>query len=188
MGATSMINLMIIGLTDSQWGNIICCPINFAYCHPCDYTTETDGNLKVHTQEMHAPVVKTCNRCDYTAETDKNLIDHTQKEHSSSTKTCNQCDYTTKKDGNLKVHIQRMHAPVEVEPQQENAEQRNISEYRCNFCEFVSSSIDSIWNHKLDKQTGQSFNFNNLDKDDRKDFLFHMLADQNNDLLEEVWV
>ena len=96
----------------------------------------------------------------------------------------------------LEVHIQATHAPVEdehvsneelhEEPVEAAGGQRHLSEYKCNFCEFVSSSIDQIWNHKLDKHTGQSFNFNNFDKNDRKDFLFHMLADQNNDLLEEV--
>ena len=43
-----------------------------------------------------------------------------------------------------------------------------------------------IWNHKLDKHTGQSFNFNNLDKVGKKNLLFNLLAEQNNDVLEEV--
>ena len=145
-----------------------------------------DENLKGHTQETHAPVAKMCNKCDYIAETDKNLKDHTQKEHAPVNKKCKQCVYTNKTDGNLKVHVQNTHAPIEVDPTQENAEQENSSEYRCNFCEYVSGSIETIWNHKLDKHTGQSFNFNNLDKDGSKDSVLHLLAGQNIDLLEEV--
>ena len=58
--------------------------------------------------------------------------------------------------------------------------------YKCNFCDYSSESLDQICNHKLDKHTGQSVNFNNMDKVDNNNFLFKLLAEQNNDLLEEV--
>ena len=111
--------------------------------------------------------------------------------------TCHQCDFKTETEGKLNDHMQTMHHSEEHEneisiteqsetgtPQQEK--ENAPGSYKCNLCEFKSDCIDLIWNHKLDKHTGESFNFNKLDKDSRKNVLFNILAEQNVDLIEEV--
>ena len=65
-------------------------------------------------------------------------------------------------------------------------EDDNGHTYKCNLCEFRADSVDLIWKHKLDKHTGESFNFNKMDKNSRKNILFNILAEQNVEIIEEV--
>ena len=69
---------------------------------------------------------------------------------------------------------------------QKHQEENQPPKYECNFCEFSAEIINDIWNHKLEKHTGQSLNFNNLDKDVEKNDILKFLAEQNTDIIEEV--
>jgi hypothetical protein len=74
----------------------------------------------------------------------------------------------------MKHHMKKEHAGV------------NGAKYKCNLCEFSASSVDSIWNHKLDNHTGEYFNVKTLNNNERKDMLFSLIAEQNVELMEEV--
>ena len=74
----------------------------------------------------------------------------------------------------MKHHMKREHSGV------------NDAKYKCNLCEFSASSVDNIWNHKLDNHTGEYFNVKTLNNNERKDMLFSLIAEQNVELMEEV--
>ena len=82
--------------------------------------------------------------------------------------------------------MQTSHQPSEKEQFKKTVTEDSIPIYKSKFCEYGSESLDQIWNHKLDEHTGQSINFNNMDKVDTNKLLFKLLAEQNNAVLEEV--
>ena len=86
----------------------------------------------------------------------------------------------------MRKHTEREHKDKLGYNTKKTVTEESNQKYKCNFCDYASDTIGQIWNHKLDKHTGQSFNFNNIDKVDKNNFLFNLLAEQNTDVLEEV--
>ena len=80
---------------------------------------------------------------------------------------CDVCDYQCCLPLEMKEHGKTHHSKETGRQEGNVPEKDKIPAFKCNLCDFASQSIDQIWNHKLDKHTGQAFNFNNLDASDR---------------------
>ena len=145
-------------------------------CKRCKVIKECIDDLNVHIQTVHkiirvdlqsTDIIVRCGQCEYTCKLNVQLKQHMKKKHRTSKTATFHSNETGKQEGNV-------------------PEKDKIPAFKCNLCDFASQSIDQIWNHKLDKHTGQAFNFNNLDASDRNNIRFSFMAEQNADLMEEV--
>ena len=64
-----------------------------------------------------------------------------------NSKNCPPCNFTSEAELNLSAHSKESHTPVNDEHvqnvQADNvAEGKKVSGYKCNFCDFISSSLD----------------------------------------------
>ena len=139
---------------------------------------------------------------------DEKNRDNVNLDNKENNYSCKQCDFSTDKDQCLKVHIQTNHQLTKVDvnfinrkkikcescdyecklniQMKKHVKEKHSPSYTCNLCDFSAEFIGEIWNHKLDKHAGDTFNFNNLDENARKNLLFNLVAEQNADLMEEI--
>ena len=140
--------------------------------HQMPLVLESDS---VITQEL------LCNKCEYVANDKSELKIHMQSMHQSikidlnaGQIKCNTCSYKCNLNIKMKKHKEKHHT------------QKKTPHYPCNLCEFRSDHIEHMWNHKLDKHTGEYFNVRKFSKDERQNMLFSLVAEQNVELMEEM--
>ena len=101
---------------------------------------------------------------------------------------CHKCKFKGETENQLNAHIQTVHTnPVTVMSEAANFEQNVVinPQYKCNFCDHTTETIEQIWNHKLAKHTEQGLDLNNMDKNKTQN-LGIVLVENFNDLVEEV--
>ena len=131
-------------------------------CKECNFYTDAEVSLKMHMQTNHS-----------TARVHLKPVSHLK---------CEYCEYQGKYNIQMRKHTEKEHKDKLGSNTKKTVTEESNQKYKCKFCDYASDTIGQIWNHKLDKHTGQSFNFNNIDKVDKNKFLFNLLAEQNNKL------
>ena len=116
-------------------------------CKEFNFYTDAEVSLKMHMQTNHS-----------TASVHLKPVSHLK---------CEYCEYQGKCNIQMRKHTDKEHKDKLGSNTKKTVTEENNQKYKCKFCDYASDTIGQIWNHKLDKHTGQSFNFNNIDKVDK---------------------
>ena len=98
-------------------------------------------------------------------------------------------NFNMEKSPNLKQIIRRKKKKNENEKGEnieEDLEKECTLKYKCNFVTLEQILLTKCGTKKLDQHTGQSVNFNSMDKNDTKNSILNFVAEQNADIIEEL--
>ena len=114
-------------------------------CSECDFAYKTKSDLKKHTKAQHRQtsvqqeIVFVCHQCDYSTNIKNDLVNHHRTHHSEMDKqkeycyTCHECNSTARDLNELRSHM--------------NTKHRQVMQYKCSFCEYVSALVIDLQNH-----------------------------------------
>ena len=155
-------------------------------CRKCDYEGNTEDEIKNHMKEH---LTFKCNNCQFISETENELKRHNQIIHQitkirvdkitpendmgANEIVCEKCEYKCKLNIQLKNHKKRKHT--------------NEVTYQCNFCDFQSSIMIKMCEHKLfsHPEVDPEFNPKTITP---KEMILNLIAEQNKELISEVLV
>ena len=157
------------------------------YTYPCQLCTFVAIDLEEivsHQLEYHTNTlgIHKCGKCDYKTIKRSNIDIHQQTNHQNLKVDidvrdqvqiqCDQCDYKCTLNIKLKKHKKRVHED------QDDKSQR----FKCNMCDYTTDFVLYIWEHRQANHPNDIPQFS----PQSKDMVLSLLANQVNDLLEEM--
>ena len=155
-------------------------PLNIKCCK-CEYTFKTKPEHEEHKEKYHVEDLNyfICNKCDFKSSTEYDLNTHKQSIHMNllvdistdeqNVLTCDRCKYKCRLNIQLKKHYEKKHI--------------NPKLYSCNECDYTTNFIANTWEHTIEEHPDKSMN---LAPKEAENFLLKLVAEQNNDIIEDA--